>query len=440
MAKKKFNFIAADQAKEVPIKENVEEKIDMPEETPGTSSVLNTLKKIETPLNTAFNFKFIKREKLTFHKNNDYPMETIEELAKSILEYGLIHNIEVLHDLENDTYVIESGEQRTRAIDTLVEHFKDMEDDGSNEYQKFIKNVQPFIVQGYPCNVKTSTDASTLDSIESEIRLIIANEMGRGKDATRTKKHIDRLNELYVKKNETLGRTEKININKEIGKQLNISDRQVQKYKAIDNLIPELKELFEENDIKLTDGANYSKLSHEEQKQIFEMISSGNSKKEVNLMAEQMNQMRIDIEKKQSEIEQLKQNQTENENIINDYKQKTKTLRKEIEQELKASDPNEAKVKQLQEELELSNRELSVQKKALKATLKEQESKIAELQDKLDAKQSTTTADVEKIKAEAAMEACVDEIAGVLQRLDEIAQKYGADAKEYIKKIQKLIK
>ena len=60
-------------------------------------------------VNTAFNFKLIPRHKLMFHEENDYPMEAIKELAESILNNGLLHNLDVHFDEENDIYIIEAG-------------------------------------------------------------------------------------------------------------------------------------------------------------------------------------------------------------------------------------------------------------------------------------------------------------------------------------------
>lgn len=39
----------------------------------------------------AFNFHLVPREKLVFNKDNAYPMEMIEQLADTILRFGLIH-------------------------------------------------------------------------------------------------------------------------------------------------------------------------------------------------------------------------------------------------------------------------------------------------------------------------------------------------------------
>ena len=44
-------------------------------------------------VNTAFNFKFIPREKIQFNPNNDFEMNNIEELADSLLNIGMQHNL-----------------------------------------------------------------------------------------------------------------------------------------------------------------------------------------------------------------------------------------------------------------------------------------------------------------------------------------------------------
>ena len=186
-------------------------------------------------VNTAFNFKMIPRSKLIFHKDNQYPMEAVEKLAASILDVGLMHNIDVRYDEDNDTYIIDAGEQRTRALDMLIEKYRNQEDQESEEYQKYLYHVKPF-EKGYPCKVSSGTSkmknsmvltgeaASELDEIEARLRLRISNEIGRGHDAVRTKKCLDEILELENRRNEILGKTDQVT-NRELGEKLNISGR-----------------------------------------------------------------------------------------------------------------------------------------------------------------------------------------------------------------------
>lgn len=74
----------------------------------------------------------------------------------------------------------ETRERRTRAIDFLLNKFSDYEEKDSQEYKDFLDNVKGYEA-GYPINVKRkrfaeSGELSELDEIDSEIRLMDANE------------------------------------------------------------------------------------------------------------------------------------------------------------------------------------------------------------------------------------------------------------------------
>ncbi|MFR5450694.1 MAG: hypothetical protein ACLTIG_04700 [Roseburia hominis] len=78
-------------------------------------------------------------------------------MADTILRFGLIHNLEVLYEEETDSYVIESGERRTRALDYLIAKFGDGRENAETdaaEYKMYLKNVKQYADEGYPCNVK----------------------------------------------------------------------------------------------------------------------------------------------------------------------------------------------------------------------------------------------------------------------------------------------
>lgn len=451
MAKRKFTFAAG--VEEEPKNSEVENK---PKDVKEKSVVQELVEKIDTPANTAFNFKFVKRSKMVFHESNDYPMESVEELADSILNYGLIHNIEVFYDIEKDQYIIDSGEQRTRAIDCLIEKYQNYEDTESDEYQKYLKNVKQF-EQGYPCNVKTQShneslnekESEVLDQIDTEIRLIIANELGRGKDTVRTKKHIDRLNELYSKRNATLKRTEKINVNKEIAKQLNITDKQVKIYKDINKLIPELRAKFEENQISLNDGANYSKLSEDEQRQILTLIENGENKKEITRLMEQMKSMSADISTKEQHISDLEDTVKEQQELISKIREEQNTLQEQLKTEQQKESPDKSKVKELEESLKESNKKISEQKKALDKNLKEKDHIIEDLQKKLAAKDnlSSMNNNAKAIRSQFEVEKGICDLEKAFENLRSALNVYettiiecGVESEDFSGKIMKIIK
>lgn len=453
MAKRKFNFAAGagteQNSPDVPEAETQTQSIS--EES--KSAVQTLVEKIDAPINTAFNFKYIKRDKIIFHEKNDYPMEEIEKLADSILNFGLIHNMEVYYDLENDQYILDSGERRTRAIDYLVEKYKDYPDKSDESYQKYLHFVAPF-ENGYPCNVKSKyadtdlseTDSDLLEQIDAEIRLIIANEETRSKDTQRTKQHVDRLNELYTKRNQTLKKGEKINVNNEIAKQLNISDKQVKNYKDIDKLIPELRKKFEENEVSLKDGANYAKLTEDEQRQILAMIDSGENRQEINRLMDQMKTMRSEITTKENQISEL-ESTIENQNaIIKSIKDAQTDLKEQLAAEREKGSPNEEKIKELESSLSNMKNQISDQKKTLKDTVKEKDSMIADLQKKLDAQatmQNAETNNNTKMLRQYDLERGIDNLillfADLEKKLDEYKE-ISENSEDIRKKIQSIIK
>ena len=84
-----------------------EEKVDYKDTVETLGHQVNLNRKED--MNTAFNFKFIPREKIVFNPNNDFDMENIDEMADSILNFGMQHNFVALYNDDNDTYILESG-------------------------------------------------------------------------------------------------------------------------------------------------------------------------------------------------------------------------------------------------------------------------------------------------------------------------------------------
>lgn len=182
-----------------------------------------------------FNLLEISVDKLIPSKNNFYGIREIEELADSIRETGLLHNL-VVRKLDSGMYEILSGERRFRALRLL-------------NYSKI------------PCQV-----IENLSDLDSERLLIIANSSARELTPEEKFKQANRLKEIYKlkKKNgESLpkGKTRDI-----IGKDLGISGSQVAKYQALGNkLTEEVKEKIEDKTINLEQAKILSKLPKLEQ-------------------------------------------------------------------------------------------------------------------------------------------------------------------------------
>lgn len=348
-------------------------------------------------VNTAFNFKMIPRSKLVFHKDNQYPMEAVEKLAASILDVGLIHNIDVRYDEDNDTYIIDAGEQRTRALDMLIEKYRNQENQESEEYQKYLYHVKPF-EKGYPCKVSSGTSkmkssmglageaASELDEIEARLRLRISNEIGRGHDAVRTKKCLDEILELENRRNEILGKTDQVT-NRELGEKLNISGRMVQKYKALDRLIPELREVFENQGITVTEGANYANLSQDEQMQLVELIHLGGNRKELAALYDRLNETQNAVKEKERELEELKLEKMAAREQAEAAKADAENLKQKLQEELRQeydaeNEEKRREIEELKNRLFQANRDAEIYEKQ-KEELAVRSREIEELKEKL---------------------------------------------------------
>lgn len=416
-------------------------------------------------INTAFEGKMISRSKLVFNKNNDYPIEAVEKVANSILREGLAYNLVVFYDEDTDTYIIDAGEQRTRAFDYLVEKYQDFEDKESLEYKLYLLNVAPLITSGLPCKVcygsskldlygeLTGDVQRELDEIDSMLRIKVTNEIKRDDDPVRKKQALDEIISLRQRKNEILGIKKKFT-NKEIGKEFDISERMVQKYKSIDKLIPELQELFREKGITLADGANYANLNEDEQRQILEMIKSGGDKKEIEELYNQLNAVRKEILEKDKELKHLEREKAEAieqaSQAMADAETIEEKLRKELKKENAAQSENDRQhIKILEEQLQ--NAQADAEKYgAQKKELEQRSAEIEQLKNELAKKNATNSSkeDILIMKAALRVEREVKGLQNTLKELQEAVKDYqkiydsseeNKSPEEYIREIKCLL-
>lgn len=410
MAGRKFNFNAAEslsninseEKKKSSKKENLKKTEQNKTKPNPTNHPIETQKenldgkagalvqKISTASEPkAFNFRFVPREKLNFYENNEYPQEKIESLAEKILNVGLIHNLEVFYVLDTDTYIIDSGERRCHALDMLINKYKNFTDHESAEYKKYLTHVKQF-ENGYPCNVRLSVGTEDLDKIDLRIRHYIANEEVRDRDPVRTAERIAELNTLYSLRNESSD-SEKININKKIGEDLGISDRQVKKYKSIQKLIPELQEKFQENEITLTEGSNYASLSEEEQRQLLNLINSNADKKKVDELYQRITTMKKEIASKENAIKSLENEQKEAKKKMEQAQNEIARLQDKLKQETEKEVPQPEKVNELEQKIADANKNLDLQKKEHEKNLKNKDKEIELLKEELNKQKNSHT-------------------------------------------------
>ncbi len=188
--------------------------------------------------------------------NNFYGIREIEELAESIKENGLIHNL-VVRKKDNGNYEIISGERRYHAAKSL----------------------------GYktlPCQVKEISD------LDAEIMLIQANVEQRELLPSEKMEGIKRLKAIYEQKKDNGEELPKGKIRDLIGQDMKISGVQVGRYQKVDkDLIEPLKEKLDKEEITLTQAHTLSSLNENEQKIIHEEIKDldpKESKEEVEIL------------------------------------------------------------------------------------------------------------------------------------------------------------
>ena len=209
----------------------------------------------EIQAKTQYNFQYIPKEKIVSNpKNEMYSQDGIDALKESILIHGLRHNLSVLFDADKNVYRLVSGERRYRAISKMTD-----------------KEYNALFPSGIPCKV----EKSNINEIDEEIMLISANHDVRESSMEVKRWEVSRLKELYEAKKL---KGEIKNINAEIAKQLNISERQARKYTTAEKLIPELSELLNANGIDLNQADKFGKLDEDAQKSILLVLKANNGK------------------------------------------------------------------------------------------------------------------------------------------------------------------
>ena len=374
----KFNFInAINNSNSVYTKDDI--KSERVEETAekvdiySASDLTEVLNSRNENLGKAFNFKLIPREKIAFNKNNDFEMLDIEELAASILENGLLHNLITLYNSDEDIYYLESGERRLRACDYLRDKFEKFKDNSSREYKLYIENINDFYISGFPVNIKKQVyqddpALSSLDKINSELRKYRANMDVREFTPQEKAKYIEKIKSLISDKNAILYKDEKKELlpeveAKDIAQVLGLSERQYAKYEAIAGLIPELKEEFENGNLSINKVPGISRLPKEEQEIVLEFIKKGNSieleqVKEFSNRIKSLEKEKLEAEEEKSKLLEIREKlESELEAIRDDYQKDKDSILEEIakrEKELKTEleksiiEDNKEKIDKLQ--------------------------------------------------------------------------------------------
>lgn len=333
--------------------------------TSGNESAGDVLKKIETQ--AYHNYQVIPYEDIEANIMNDYPISDIEELEKEIRQYGLITPLGLIANAEeaiqkgHKKYRLLSGERRFTAIGRILEAEPDF----------------PNFKKGIPCMV----EKNITDPIEEEIKMILANKQREMTDEFRRKK-AQRLYELYSKRQQQTG--EKLNITKQIASDLEIGERQVQRYNAVNHkLIPELKEALDAAKLSLEDAAQISNMDESFQETIIQILKSNQeiSKKELDFIKNENKVLKKDLEEKKNaisqkdlQIKEIRQDIQKKEAAIDRAKQEEARLLEEIEKEHTENAPDLDKISSLEKQIQ----KLQTEKKSLEENAREYESILQE--------------------------------------------------------------
>lgn len=297
---------------------------------------------------------------IDFNPKNFYgesdTQEDIQELAESIKEIGLMHNILVIPS-GNGRYVIITGEKRTKAFKYLYETEKD-------DKWKYI-----------PASIR---DDMKNDS-DVEIALIKANRDVRERSETVKAKEVEILEKLYEVKKAS---GEKVGIvRKKIAEDLGMSERQIQRYKKVNELIPEFREMLDNGDLALTASEHFASFEPEIQKSIYDsLIQKGKkiSREEAKEIRDETQSL-IDSLKTSNEKLQKQIEESNNEKIK--YKEKLQSIVSEKESlNNKMKELEDSKDNKSNEEIKKINEEL----KNLKKQYVKVESEKNKLREKLE--------------------------------------------------------
>lgn len=230
-------------------------------------------------------------------EKNFFGIREIEELAESIKESGLMHNLVVRRTVRG--YEILSGERRYHALKSL-------------NYDKI------------PCQVRT------IEDLDAEIVLIKANIEHRELNHTEKMKSINRLKEIYDSKRSAGEEVPKGKTRDLIGKEIGMSGVQVGRYMKVSSKLAEpLKEELDKGSITLTQAETISGLKEHEQLDIHDRIKGNEiNRTEVDILVQGIKQP-VESKYDKELLHQMNDEKTESE--IDKFNNSFEALNKELQ-------------------------------------------------------------------------------------------------------------
>lgn len=361
----------------------------------------------------SFDFRQIPFEEIKANDKNFYSIENIEDLANSIKEFGLMHNITVLETQEGEKrFRIISGERRYRAIE-------------------LIRNQG---VQGWeviPCKV-----VKNLSDIDEELMLLKGNSDTRELTQEEKRKQIEKLTTLYEQKSSLTGeKISKTEIKETVASDVGMSSKQVERYSTInENLLPQLKDYFDNKKISFSEAVKFARLDEQMQLAILDLLQQKDkiSNEEIEVIKlenkklieenkqtkiklddrerqlqrkeEFISQLNVEKSKLESEVEknkiELETAEEEKSELENKIREEIATLTEEEVTKLKDQlDKANAKAKELEKREGQLNKDLINKKEELDKTLLElEEHKKSDNNKEVDKEQLIKAIELDKFK------------------------------------------
>lgn len=280
--------------------------------------------------------KEIELDKIIENKLNKFSMNDdieFEYLKSSIQRTGVLQPV-VLKKNEDDTYSIIAGHRRVRAskavnkktVPSVVRKYEGQQIVA--EYDGIVVQVDRNEDAGYGYYVQVSYNSIGLiwynmsqvnvepdeeikaghvlgieDSKEDVLDLVETNLTARKLTVDDVLSSIELLETLIKNSNA------KINgkVSEYIGKMLNMSGKQVERYRAIKNLIPELKEKVDNKEIGMSSVTGIASLPEEKQKAALAEIEKKEEETGKPVSREEVKEIKKDIEKVDTLIPELKE-------------------------------------------------------------------------------------------------------------------------------------
>lgn len=405
------------EIKEQPVVEQSVQPESKPEHVPEPKKIIQSINDQEDE-KYPYTYKSIPFEKMRFSEDNDFNTSHEECISKgeSILKNGLIHALTVVYDIDDDMYTVISGEKRVRGCMLIKE---EIESGNVNEERRSLyeKHIKGFFKTGFPCNVKTG-----LNAIEQKLLINVANLDVTRLTAAELAQKIQEQKDLYTQLALEKGENPDKSYSSKIAQDLNIGQRQVQKYNKInENLIPELKELFDQDKMNVNEGSTFAKLSREEQLKIRDVIESGRKvdNQELHLIKLEIEEKNKKTRELEEECRQAKEKNTVLEKKLKELPDET-SIKEKLKKELEASEQSEYK-KQLQE-IQEEKEKIKQEKEVIAKELAKKEAEIKKMKSASEMSESEKS----KIRDKMKIEAVKEEIKANIKQLNDMLNQYSS--------------